>query len=238
MHTWSTCAACNQLLLVTDLEQTLHPSCQTTFPTGDSLVDAYLAAIEADDHDTADQLAARLDADDTRTAPLGPAAVAYAELGWPIFPLMPGDKIPFPGSRGFKDATTDVDTVRRWWTKAPTCNIGVATGHVFDVLDVDFLTKTGEPTGAAREWPAIRDSGQLPDIHGIAATPRDGVHVLLEPTGGGNLAGFRPGLDYRGLGGYIVAPPSRRGDGRRYRWRVRPSPMMAAASDVAGPVVA
>lgn len=236
MRIWSTCAACNQLLQLSELKQQLHDSCQTSFPTGDQLVDAYLAAVTADDHKTADQLQARIDADDQRDRPLLPAAVMYAEWGWPVFPLQPGSKEPYRGSRGFKDATTDPDLARKWWTKAPLSNIGLATGHRFDVLDVDFVSKeSGTATGAYRSWPDLRDSGRLPDIHGMTTTPRGGVHVFLEPTGGGNKAGFLPGLDYRGRGGYIVAPPSIGPGGRRYTWWHRPSPLLATgeAADAA-----
>ncbi|MFC5996929.1 bifunctional DNA primase/polymerase [Pseudonocardia hispaniensis] len=228
MRIYSTCTVCDQQLMLAELGQTQHPNCQTSSPTGDPLADAFLAAVEADDQHTADQLAAQLDGVDQRPPQLGRAAVAYAELGWPVFPLQPGDKIPYPRSRGFKDATTNLDVVRRWWTNAPHCNIGVATGHMFDVLDVDITRKDGTPSGALWEWVELRDSGKLPDIHGISITPRGGLHVLFQPTGGGNLAGFRPGMDYRGRGGYIVAPPSRRADGRRYQWWVRPSPHITA----------
>lgn len=227
MHVLSTCAVCSGELVVTQPGQTLHPSCQTSFPTGDPLLDAYLAAVEADDHVQADQLQAAIDAVDTR--PLGPAAELYASWGWPVFPLQPGSKIPYERTRGFKDASTDPAQVRKWWQRAPASNIGLATGHRFDVVDVDWLTKdTLQPTGAQESWPELRDSGALPDVHGIATTARGGVHLFLLPTGGGNLAGFRPGLDYRGIGGYVVAPPSRDEHGRRYTWTARPSPVLTA----------
>jgi len=240
MKIFSTCTTCHTLLMLTDLGQDQHPNCQTTFPTGDILTDAYLAAIETGDEIQIRQLEAALDQEDARPRPLGPAAVTYAEWGWPVFPLQPFEKTPYERSRGFKDATTDVDTVRKWWTKAPESNIGLATGHAFDVLDVDFVTKdSGQATGAHISWPELRDSGQLPDVHGMATTPRGGVHVFLPPTGGGNMSGFLPGLDYRGAGGYAVAPPSRRADGQRYTWWVRPSPGITgqdAAAQVAAAV--
>lgn len=234
MHVWSTCAACGTVMDVADYGQQYHPSCQTSFPTGDALVDAYLAAAEAGDDTQADQLGAAIDAADHRDRyrPLGAAALTYAAWGWPVFPLKPGEKVPYDGSRGFKDATTDVELVAQWWRKAPTSNIGLATGHLFDVLDVDFVTKdTGQRTGAHQSWPDLRDSGQLPDVHALAATPRGGVHVYMLPTGGGNKAGFLPGLDYRGVGGYVVAPPSRTPSGRRYLWRHRPSPTLTGAGE-------
>lgn len=224
MRIYSTCTACNTALMVSELGQQLHDSCQTTFPTGEPLVDAYLAAVDREDPAAA-QLAAAIDADEQRPRPLLPAALAYASWGWPVFPLQPGLKVPYDRSRGFQDATTDPDVVRKWWTRAPDSNIGVATGHRFDVLDVDWLTKdTLQASGAQTSWPDLRDSGRLPDVHGLATTPRGGVHVLLEPTGGGNKAGFLPGLDYRGRGGYIVAAPSRAANGRTYSWWHRPSP--------------
>lgn len=236
MNVWSTCAECSQELQVVTPGQRFHPACQTSYPTGDQLVDTWLAAVEREDDDAANRLQRQIDAGDHTPAPLGAAAVAYAELGWPVFPLVPGDKIPYPRSSGFKDATTDPALVRQWWTKVPDCNIGIATGHVFDALDIDFVSKAGVATGAAQHWPDVRDSGALPDVHGVAVTPRGGMHVLLVPTGGGNLAGFRPGLDYRGLGGYVVAPPSRRADGARYEWWSPPSPAMRGAA--VGEVVA
>lgn len=228
MRIWSTCTACNTVLQVSELGQQLHDSCQNTFPTGDPLTDAYLAAVDNGDEVTATQLADVIDADDDRARPLLPAAVAYAEWGWPVFPLKPLEKVPYDRSRGFKDATTDPDLVRKWWTKAPESNIGIATGHIFDVLDVDFVSKSGVASGAHVSWPDLRDSGELPDVHGMATTPRGGVHVLVKPTGGGNMAGFLPGLDWRGVGGYIVAAPSRAPGGRRYSWWHRPSPTLTS----------
>jgi len=38
---------------------------------------------------------------------------------------------------GVKDATTNRARILAWWTRHPQANIGLATGHRFDVLDVD-----------------------------------------------------------------------------------------------------
>ena len=53
---------------------------------------------------------------------------------------------------GVKDATCNRARVLAWWTRHPQANIGLATGHLFDVLDVDG------PAGAQ----AIRDAGRRP----------------------------------------------------------------------------
>jgi hypothetical protein len=99
-----------------------------------------------------------------------------------------------------------------WWTRHPSANIGLATGHRFDVLDVDG------PAGAH----AIQT---LAARHGLASsgplvrTGGGGWHYYLAPTGLGNAspAGLAH-VDWRGRGGYVVAPPSRHASGHPYQW--------------------
>ena len=82
------------------------------------------------------------------------AALAYAAMDWPVFPLMPGDKGPLigkdQGGRGVHDATTDLDQIRAWWEREPRANIGLAAGHAFWVLDVDY---EGWEARAIQFWP-------------------------------------------------------------------------------------
>jgi hypothetical protein len=55
-------------------------------------------------------------------------------------------------------------------------------------------------------------------VLGISCTPRaGGIHRYVRATGDGNGAKIAPGIDYRGAGGYVVAPPSMV-DGKRYGW--------------------
>jgi hypothetical protein len=68
------------------------------------------------------------------------AALFYARAGIPVHPLRPGTKLPAT-KNGVKDASTDTRTVQNFWRDNPDHNIGLATGHKFDVLDVD--TKDG-----------------------------------------------------------------------------------------------
>ena len=65
---------------------------------------------------------------------LGEWAVFYPErLGLAVFPLVPRNKLPLfskeQGGNGVHDATTDVDTIRAWWTEHPRANIGIACGE-------------------------------------------------------------------------------------------------------------
>jgi hypothetical protein len=113
---------------------------------------------------------------------------------------------------GVHDATTDPAQLERWWRRWPHANLGLATGIVFDALDIDGL----QGMAALREHlPTVgrRHPGPL------VATGGGGWHYWYAPSGLGN----RPprGLnhvDWRGLGGSVLAPPSRHASGGRYRW--------------------
>jgi hypothetical protein len=157
------------------------------------------------------------------------AAEAYAALGVPVVAMHAvrrdggctcprGVRCPDPGKHPRladwpATASTSPAQVRRWWRRWPTANVGLATGRRFDVLDVDG------PLGEA-ELCALAQAGVVPPGGPLARTG-GGWHVLLAPTGAGNRVGLRPGLDWRGRGGLIVAPPSAHASGTRYRW-VRP----------------
>lgn len=231
-RTWSTCATCSGLLLVEEWHQVNHPSCKRD--TRSALADDLLAAIARGDEakaTTIEALLAKYDTDD-RNRSLGKTALWYARRGWPVFPLLPRDKRPLT-RHGVHDASTDLDQVRTWWRTTPHANIGVATGHTFDVIDIDWRDKARNRSGALNAWPMLRDSGELPDIHGIAITPRSGLHILVAPQGWKNKVKVGHGLDVRGLGGYIVVAPSRMGD-HSWNWVVRPSPRITGQPDWPG----
>lgn len=168
------------------------------------------------------------------TAPgaLGGAARWYASMGVPVFPCLPDGKRPLFGSvhrfdqitattckgkcgrdgHGLHDATTDLERISGWWDEHPQANIGLRTGVHFDVIDVDG------PDGYGSLADLLSDGDLVAaEVWAEVGTPRGGRHLYVAPTGDGNAAGYEPGLDYRGVGGYVVAPPSRV-NGRRYEW--------------------
>lgn len=163
----------------------------------------YLAAANAGDPAT-DALAGRVDAAATEkearlTAPgaLLNSALWYASQGLAVFPCKPGEKRPAT-LNGFHDATTDPGKIREWWGRMPAANVGLPTGFQFDVVDVDGPEGYQSLTG-------LRDD--LPPLIGRATTPR-GVHLYIRATGDGNSTNLLPGIDFRGEGGYVLAPPS------------------------------
>lgn len=172
-------------------------------PYDDHTLEADLrAAIDAGDRAQIGSLGAEVDRRQRRPgATMHAAALWYAQQGLRVFPLTPGSKVPLPRTAGFKDATTDSAQIASWWINHPNYNIGIATGHLVDVIDIDG------PAGV-RSWIDLKDD--LPPIFGKVSTPRPGGnHLYVRAVEGrGNKAGLFPGIDFRGLGGYVVAPPS------------------------------
>lgn len=170
---------------------------------------------------------------------LADAATWYAAQGIPVFPCRPRGKAPLlrrahrqddPAAatcrgecgrlgHGLHDATTDPEQVHAWWTATPAANIGIPTGHAFDVVDVDG------PAGYA-SLGLLADAELLPATLGRAYTPGNpperppGAHYYIAPTGHANTVDktLLPGLDFRGVGGYVLAAPSVGPTGDRYQW--------------------
>jgi hypothetical protein len=115
-------------------------------------------------------------------------------------------------ARGVEDATTEPARLAWWWRRYPEANIGLATGWVFDVLDVD-----GPESGDSLRWSAV---SQLLGMRGpLVRTGGDGWHFYLAPTGlrDPRVRGLAK-VEWRGRGGWVVAPPSRHASGGFYAW--------------------
>ena len=157
-------------------------------------------------------------------AAFGEAALAYAERGWPVIALAPRSKQPLiatrDGGRGVHDATTDPTLIARWWARCPDANIGLAAGAAFWCLDADYGGwEASAPDGATSMAALVRRYGRLPPTV-QQLTGGGGWQFLFQPDARiGNGVRFLDGLDTRGAGGYIAAPPSIHPSGRAYHWR-------------------
>lgn len=147
-------------------------------------------------------------------------ALSYLRRGWSVVPAMPKDKKPLIKWQEYQQRRPTEAEVREWWTRWPDANIIIVTGAVSGiiVLDVDG------PEGRA-------SLQELKDLHILEKMPRTpvsatgkGFHYIFRHPGGDlrNFARRLPGLDFRGDGGYIIAPPSIHPSGRAYEWKVSP----------------
>ena len=160
------------------------------------------------------------------------AAIEYAKKGFAVFPLKYRDKVPLTRN-GCKDATTDAAQIKAWWQKYPNANIGLATGSVSQnvfVIDLDIDEDRGiDGYHSLEDWQ--REHGDFPETW-TAITGRGGYHLYYRGNGRiKNRAGIIDGVDIRGNGGYVVAPPSIHKNGRRYEWEYSPDEFELAKAD-------
>lgn len=148
------------------------------------------------------------------------AACAYAELGWSIFPVSPGQKRPAGNlvPRGMNDSTSELGRVFKWWEWMPYANIGVnceRSGMV--VLDID--PRHG---GDDSLYELVKELGALP-VTVEAFSGGGGQHMLFVNERVSYRRELAPGVDIK-ANGYIVLPPSVHPSGERYEWSVDGDP--------------
>jgi hypothetical protein len=163
------------------------------------------------------------------TAQLVDAALAAAERGWPVFPLVPGRKAPRRSAAAWEcRATVDRARIARWWAAHPRDNVGIATGSAgLVVVDLDVARADEEPPD---QWPGAAGGADVLDAlaveHGerlpatfTVTTPSGGRHLYFERLAGPELRSTAGRLgwhiDTRAAGGYVVAAGSAVA-GRRY----------------------
>lgn len=144
------------------------------------------------------------------------AARLYGAMEWRVVPVTPGSKV--PAVRDWVNvATTDPAVIDGWWNSLEFANCGVAivTGRKSGlwVLDVDVANgKVGLET--LKALIAEHGEGKLPDTL-VTRTPTGGFHYFWQYPQGVevyNSASNRlgAGLDVRGEGGQVNAPPTTR----------------------------
>lgn len=176
----------------------------------------------------------------TATASRVDWALRYAALGWRVFPchwIVNGgcscgdEECSRPGKHplgwreaaphGLKDATTDPDRLRYWFTRWAAANMAIATGPESGVWVLDADGAEG-----VRQFGLMCEAhGALPP-HPLARTGGGGQHHFFPWPADGQAIGNRQRhggfpIDVRGAGGYVLVEPSVNLKGV-YAWETAP----------------
>jgi len=123
---------------------------------------------------------------------------------------------------GVNDATTDEAAIRSWWTRWPSANIGIATGAASGIVVLDIDNRHA----GKQSLEELERRHEMLSPTATVRTGGGGNHLFFRHPGGRipnrtDLLGLS-GLDIRGDGGYVVAPPSRHVSGEIYLWEASP----------------
>lgn len=124
------------------------------------------------------------------------------------------DKKPLIKWQEFQRRKPTADEVQKWWVDYPNANVGIVTGIISNlcVIDID------SPESENLLFPYIPDSLITPTVQ----TPRGGKHIYLlcDDPDVLNCTGIFPKIDVRANGGFVVAPLSSNGTGKKYEFLI------------------
>lgn len=144
----------------------------------------------------------------SKKSDLHEAALRWAAAGIPVFPCAPGTKVPFEGSTGFHEATTDTAQIDRWWYGTPEANIAFSPADVgWCVIDPDAERGKDGRTGLENWADLVAEHGAADTF--TVRTARGGLHLYYEGELPPSQSKVGPHIDTRGVGSYALIPPSR-----------------------------
>jgi hypothetical protein len=158
----------------------------------------------------------------TISATIADAAERYRARGWSVLPLRSRDKRPVIQWELLQKARPSVGEISQWFRRWPNANVGIVTGEISNLIVLDIDPQNGGNDALDRFEHRF---GPLPaTIESV--TGGGGRHLYFAHPGRmiRNRAGIAPGVDLRGDGGYVVAPPSIHPSGRPYTWVAGHSP--------------
>jgi hypothetical protein len=156
----------------------------------------------------------------------GRAALTYLTRGWAAIPIEPGGKRPLVRWEPYQREPPSEPEIEHWFRQWPEANVGIVTGAVSGLVVLDVDPRHG---GEESLRDLERRFGPLSETL-EAQTGGGGRHLYFAHPGGElrNRVGLAPGLDLRGDGGLVVAPPSLHPSGRRYAWTQDPDALPPA----------
>ena len=157
--------------------------------------------------------------------PILEAALNYAARGWSVIPISKTKTPLVKWETATREELTDPDTIKGWWKQFPAANVAIVTGKRSGglvVIDLDIDDEKGlDGVKSLEDW---CDQNDICPIDSIATveTGRGGKHLYFQSDNlYHNQVGCLEGVDVRGEGGCIVAPPSVHGKTRKeYIWDI------------------
>lgn len=148
------------------------------------------------------------------------AALDYGRLGLSVIPIESRGKRPLIRWEVYQYRRTDAAEIAEWFRRWPDANIAVVTGIVSGLVVLELDPTQGADVSLAE---LAREHGPFPETV-EARTGGGGRHLYFAHPGDitSNRVGFVRGIDLRGDGGYVVAPPSVHASGEPYRWERSP----------------
>lgn len=138
------------------------------------------------------------------------AALRYLDMGFNVMPINPVNKRPYIEWLALQEVRVEPAEVDSWWLEWPKANVGIITGSISNLLVFDLDSKDAESYVKRRGFPTTP----------IARTGK-GIHIYLQypPVLVGNQSDQKLGIDIRGEGGYVIAPPSFHVEFKKeYKW--------------------
>ncbi len=150
------------------------------------------------------------------------AARSYLARGWSVIPVRAGGKHPLVNWEPFQHRLPEEKEILAWFRHWSDANLAIVTGKVSGLVVLDVDPRHGGDD-------SLRDLehrfGALPETV-EAISGGGGRHIYFAHPGDvmRNRVGLAPGIDLRGDGGMIIAPPSVHPNGRCYEWEVSHHP--------------
>lgn len=134
------------------------------------------------------------------------AALAYAKLGWYVFPVQPKPSKKPLTAHGFKDSSIDEATIRSWWSKWPDAQVGIDCGSS-GIVAVDIDDHDG--VDGFISWEFLEMENGLAMCSLAMKTPKGkGVQLFFGDKNKECIRriAIKPGIDILGFGGYTIVP--------------------------------
>ena len=155
------------------------------------------------------------------------SATSIAELGWKIFPCVPGGKKPITRN-GFKNATDDYDQIVEWFDNEKGYNLGLWCGGS-GLVGIDIDPRDGGEETLAK---LVAELGELPPtVTQLSPSSDHGRHLIFRHPGHPIRATLGAGIDTRDQG-YLMVTPSVHPCGGRYAWAPSLSPWDIAPAEL------